>query len=284
MKELKIFIVIAILVGIGYWGIEPLAHGIMHAHIEEAIKKYKLPDFKFSDLDNLPSKQGNAENGKAIVQASCTGCHSVKSAGLQSAMNKETAIQSFGVVPPDLSNMGAILDKKFLFNFLKNPHKATEVKKFAMPPMGLDDQKALDVIAFLQSIAKKDLTGKEIVTEACSRCHSVKYQKIQAQTPKADLKRYLGKIPPDLSVIYRAKGHEYLEAFVNKPQAIIPGTSMPRVGLNEEAQAKAIAYLEEIADPHKEQRKTVGIIVLGYLLVMIGLTFAWKKKIWKNLH
>ncbi len=284
MKELKILLVIVVLVLIGYWGIEPLAHSIMHAHVEEAIHKYKLPDFKFSDLPKNPTGQGNPENGKILVQQKCLSCHSVNKEGLKSGMSKEMAIQSFKVVPPDLSNIGAILDKKYLFNFLLNPQEATENPKFAMPPLGLTDQEALDIVAYLQSIAKKDLTGKEVVIEGCVRCHSIKYQKIPAETPPEPLKKYLGKVPPDLSIIYKAKGEEYLNAFINRPQALLPGTGMPRVGLNKEAQEKAIAYLEKIADPHKEQRQKVGFIVLGYLLVMVGLTFAWKKKIWKNIH
>ena len=71
---------------------------------------------------------------------------------------------------------------------------------------------------------------------------------------------------------------------MNKPQALLPGTAMPRVGLNKESTEELIKYLEEIADPHKEQRQKVGIFVLAYMLIMVGLTYAWKKKIWKNIH
>jgi glutamate N-acetyltransferase/amino-acid N-acetyltransferase len=53
---------------------------------------------------------------------------------------------------------------------------------------------------------------------------------------------------------------------------------------NKEATENLMAYLDKISDPHREQRKKVGIIVLAYMLVMIGLTYAWKKKIWKNIH
>lgn len=285
MKELKIFIVIVVLVLIGYWGIEPLAHSIMHKHIEEAIHKYKLPDFKYSDLDSLPAGiQGDPQAGKEAVKAFCVSCHGIKKEGINAPMPPEAAAQSFGVVPPDLSNIGGILDKKYLYNFLKNPQKATENPKFSMPALGLNDKQAMDIVAYLQSIAKKNMTGEEVVKEGCVRCHSIKYQKISALSPNDTMKKYLGKVPPDLSVIYKAKGEEYLDAFINKPQAIIPGTGMPRVGLSKEAQEKALAYLDEISDPHKEQRQKVGLIVLAYLLVMVGLTFAWKKKIWKNIH
>jgi Cytochrome c1 len=59
---------------------------------------------------------------------------------------------------------------------------------------------------------------------------------------------------------------------------------MPRLGLTKEATEKTVAYLDQIADPHRDQRNRLGVFVLGYLLVMAGLTFAWKKKIWKNIH
>ncbi|WP_456400697.1 c-type cytochrome [Persephonella sp.] len=285
MKELKILLVIIVLVLIGYWGIEPLAHSIMHKHVEEAIHKNNLPDYDFSDLEPLPpSIKGDAKRGKEVVQMFCTSCHGVQADGIPAPMDPKTASESYGVVPPDLSNLGAIIDDKFLYNFIKDPAKASEFPKISMPPMGLDDQQILDVIAYMKSIAKKDLTGKEITIEACGRCHSIKYQKFYTETPPDVLKKYLGKVPPDFSIIHRAKGGEYIVAFVNKPQALLSGTSMPRLGLNQESSEKLEKYLAEIADPNVEARTKIGLGVLIYMLVMIGLTYAWKKKMWKNIH
>ncbi len=284
MKELKILLILVVIVLIGYWGIEPLAHSIMHADIEKAIEEYHLPDFKFSDLPDPKVNPGDPAKGKEAVKMFCTSCHGVKVEGIKAPMDPKTAAASFGVVPPDLSNIAAVLDEKFLINFLVNPQKATENPKFAMPALGLNEQQAADITAYLKGIAKKHMTPKEKLVEACVRCHSVKYQKIYAKTPAENLKKYLGKVPPDLSVIYKAKGEEYLQAFINRPSKILNGTKMPRVGLDKESQEEIIGYLEKIADPHKEQRKKVGLYVLLYMLVMIGLTYAWKKKIWKNVH
>jgi ubiquinol-cytochrome c reductase cytochrome c1 subunit len=285
MKELKILIVMVILVLIGYWGIEPLAHSVMHKHIEEAIHKNNLPDYEYSDLEPMPhSIKGDAKRGKETVQMFCTSCHGIKADNIPAPMDPKTAAESYGVVPPDLSNLGALLDEKFLYNFLKDPAKASEFPKIAMPAMGLDDQQIMDVIAYMKSIAKKDMDGKEATIEACGRCHSIKYQKFYSEAPPDVLKKYLGKVPPDFSVIHRAKGGEYIVAFVNKPQALLPGTSMPRIGLNKEATEKIEHYLGEIADPNKEARTKIGIGVLLYMLVMIGLTYAWKKKMWKGIH
>ncbi|NPA12881.1 MAG: cytochrome c1 [Aquificae bacterium] len=283
MKELKILLVIVVIVGITYWGIEPLAHSIMHKHIEEAIEKYNLPDYKFSDLGPAPAISGDAAQGKKNFQMFCASCHGLKADGIPAPMDPKTAAASFGVVPPDLSNVASFTAENFLYHFIKDPARASEFKKISMPAMGLDDKQIMDIIAYLKSTAKK-IHGAELFKEACGRCHGAKYQKIYADTPADALKKYLGKVPPDLSIIMKAKGEHYLVAFINKPQALLPGTSMPRVGLNEEATEDLMKYLDEISDPHKEQRKKVGLIVLAYMLVMIGLTYAWKKKIWRNIH
>ena len=278
MKDLKIFLILVIIVLVGYWGIEPYAHSIMHGEI-------KKPDYNYSDLKTTPITTGDPVKGKELFVANCASCHGVKSDGINPGMDKNAAIASFNVVPPDLSNIASIVDHKFLYAFIKNPQEATKNPKFAMPPMAqLSDEDVGNIIAYLSSVAKKNLDGKEIVIEACGRCHNVKYQKIYSETPEENLKAYLGKIPPDLSVMGRAKELEYLETFINNPQNGLPGTSMPRLGLTKESTEKVVAYLDQIADPHREQRNKLGIWILGYLVIMAGLTFAWKKKIWKNIH
>ncbi|MDP2077529.1 MAG: cytochrome c1, partial [Sulfuricurvum sp.] len=65
MKELKILAIIAALVGITYYGIEPYAHHIMHPEVKAA-------DFQFKDLKNVDtSLAGNVDNGKVLVEANC---------------------------------------------------------------------------------------------------------------------------------------------------------------------------------------------------------------------
>ncbi|MCX7760111.1 MAG: c-type cytochrome [Hydrogenothermaceae bacterium] len=278
MKELKILLILVVIVLVGYWGIEPYAHSVMHGEV-------KHPDYEYKDIPkNIPTT-GDPAKGKELFTANCASCHGVKKDGINPGMDANAAIASFKVVPPDLSNIGAIVDEHFLAYFIKNPQDATKNPKFAMPPMAqLSDEDVGNIVAYLKSIEKKDLDGKEITIEACGRCHSIKYQKIEAVTPKDALKDYLGKVPPDLSVMGKAKEIEYLESFINNPQNGLPGTSMPRLGLTKEATEKVVTYLDKIADPHRDQRNALGVWVLGYLVVMAGLTFAWKKKIWKNLH
>ncbi|GAB6073057.1 cytochrome c1 [Venenivibrio stagnispumantis] len=278
MKELKILLILIVIVLVGYWGIEPYAHSVMHGTIPK-------PDFSYLDLKKDVITNGDPAQGKELFMQNCASCHSIKKENIPAGIDANTAMASFNVVPPDLSNIGGIVEERFLANFIKNPQEATKYPKFAMPPMAqLSDEQIGDIVAYLKSIANKDLSGETIIKEACSRCHSIKYQKISAETNPENLKAYLGKVPPDLSVIGKAKEEEYLITFINNPQTVLPGTSMPRLGLTKESTEKAVEYLDKIADPHREERNRLSVWVLGYLVILAGLTFAWKKKIWKNIH
>ncbi len=309
MRELKIFFIVAVVTLITYWGVEPLAHSVFHPHVDPA-------DFKFSDLKPI-SSSSDVANGKAQFEANCISCHSAEKAGFPAVMDNATASASYGVVPPDLSNAGKIYDETFLANFIKHPaqtvlvstyaiHKGEEkskglineekmksdinafTNKFASYPMPsfdwMSDKDVADIVAYLKSIATEKLSNKEVFENACQRCHAIRYDKVESFTDKATITKYMGSTPPDLSTMIRAKGEHYLETFINDPQKHLLGTSMPRVGLTQEAQEQVIAYIEEVGDPKKEERGSLGIYVLIYSLIFAILAYLWKVKIWRDLH
>ena len=116
----------------------------------------------------------------------------------------------------------------------------------------------------------------------CLRCHGIKYADMKggsmaAQTPAANIKAYMGKTPPDLSQYIRSRGHEFLETFINDPQKHLEGTAMPRVGLNEEAQAQVIEYMEDIGDSKKSQREELGPKFLIYIAYLCYFCFPLEK-------
>ena len=119
MRELKILVVVLFFTAVVYWGVEPFAHSQMHPHVAPA-------DFAFKDLGHAVGK-GDFIKGEELVLANCVACHSVKSVGIQSAMSENDASLAYGVVPPDLSNAGAIYDKHFLSALIKDPTKALKV-------------------------------------------------------------------------------------------------------------------------------------------------------------
>lgn len=301
MKELKVLAVVIIFTLITYWGVEPYAHSQMHKHVESQ-------NFKYTDI-NASGVKGNAANGKNLI-AACAGCHAIKSQGMKAPMDAMASSAAYGVTPPDLSKAGAIFDEKFLIAFLQNPTHAAHAKPtFAMPPSANSAQDAADIVAYLKSIAPKEVSNKDAFELACGRCHAARYAKwTQIGTePKTKpniktgkdldklkfdqkvaeyqnkLAAYLGKLPPDLSIIIRARGEEFLKTFIEDPQTQLPGTAMPRVGVTKEGYEKVKSYLEEIGDPSKPKREAVGPWVIGFFFIFSILAYLWYKSQWKGL-
>jgi len=300
MRELKVLAILVFFTGILYWGVEPYAHSQMHKHVEPA-------DFTFSDIKDVrDGKVGNVAAGKSLIvdQFQCQSCHSMTVDG-----KKIGASMNLGVVTPDLTTAGLIYNEKFLAAFIANPAKASHVahkmvdgKTHPMTSFDLnydgtfgddDAQGVADIVAFLKSIAPKEITNKEAFSAACQRCHGAKYgdfrfdgtkSSMSAKTPDASILKYMGTIPPDLSQMIRSRGHEYLEEFINEPAKHLEGTAMPRVGLNQEAQEQVVAYLEEIGDSSKDKRAELGPKFLGYLVIFALFAWLWKAKIWRHIH
>lgn len=305
MREIKILAILIVVIGIVYWGVEPLAHSVMHPKVAPA-------DFKFEDLEAVDMAKADANRGKDLTMSNCASCHGIKSEGMESPMDAASAAGAFGVVPLDLSNAGAIFDEKYLANFIADPVKAAILgHKFKVSCEGLEGEKAkecemanegkadypmsafkgvlsadeiADIVAYLKSIAPEKLSNKDVFMDACQRCHSMKYDGVMALTPDENLKTYLGTKAPDLSTMIRSKGEHYLNIFINDPQKELPGTPMPRVGVTKEAQEQIIQYIEEIGDSSKHERNTLGIKIMVFFAVLSVLAYAWKRKIWKDLH
>ncbi len=316
MKELKILLVVIFFALLTYWGVEPFAHSKMHKHVEDR-------NFAYVDLPAL-TKVGDIKRGEALVAGAgaCLGCHSINSKGFKAPMDPNAAAASFGVNPPDLSNVGGLFDERFLAQLIKNPTKALllthkfdgKTRFFPMPAFagagGNKDQEIADMVAYLKSIASKKITPKEAYTVSCGRCHANRYGKwtqigfvpktksnivtnkdidlLKFQTKvaayQADLVKYTGKLPPDLSIMIRARSEDFMKTFVEDPQTQLKGTAMPRVGLTKEGYGKVISYLEETGDPSKPAREALGPWVIGFFIVFTILALLWKKSIWKELH
>jgi len=296
-----------------YYLVEPFAHSQMHKHHESE-------GFAYKDLPAL-TKKGDAAKGKELVMgaAACVGCHSIKNAGMPAAMEPQDAAASYGVNPPDLSNAGAVYSARFLADLIQNPAHALMVEhkfdaaKGQMHPMvpfygagGDINQEVADIIAYLQSIAPKaeELTPKMAFETACGRCHAVHYEKWTQIGEKpmfkhkqdelsfdtklldyqASLTKYMGKLPPDLSIYIRSRGEHYIKTFVENPQQYLKGTAMPRVGVNAEAADKVIEYLEDSGDAKRHERESVGKNVMIYIVIFAIFALLWKKQVWRDLH
>ncbi len=311
-KEPLILVVVVFFTLLTYYLVEPFAHSHMHKH-------YESEGFTYKDLPKI--KTGNATRGKDLVMGAgaCTGCHSIKVANIPAPMDAVSSAAAYGVNPPDLSNAGAVFDAKFLGSLIKNPvhalmlgHKynAKSGKTFPMPQFygagGDINQEVADMVAYLQSIAvsKDKLTPTIAFETACGRCHANHYAKWTQIGEKPVFKKkqdelafdskvldyqdyltkYLGTLPPDLSIYIRSRGEHYIKTFVENPQNYLKGTAMPRVGVNAEAADKVIEYLEDSGDAKRHQRESVGKNVMIYIIIFAIFALLWKKQVWKDLH
>lgn len=312
-KEPLILAIVVFFSLVTYYLVEPYAHHVMHKHVESE-------GFAYADLPSV-TKTGNAASGKALVTgaAACTGCHAISKDGMPAPMDAVMAAASYGVNPPDLSNAGAIYDVKFLTDLIKNPAHALKVEhKFApesgkthpMVPFfgagGDIDQEVADMVAYLQSIAisKDEVTPKIAFENACGRCHAVSYENwtqigtkpsfkhkkdslafdIQVLEYQDSIKKYMGKLPPDLSMYIRSRGEHFVSTFMENPQNHLEGTAMPRVGVTAESAEKVIEYLKDSGDTKRAKREEVGKNVMIYIVIFAILALLWKKQVWRDLH
>ena len=315
MRELKIVVVVIFFSLLTYWLVEPYAHSQMHKHVEghnfvyngeadikESSKEKKELKRKFwSEVKTIAALEGDIIAGEASFSM-CVGCHN------------GSGVNMGGVIPPSLNHAGVLYDKNYLIALIKDPAMASNVDhKYTdtlTHPMGsvktmlTDNQSIANVVAFLMSKKSGEVTPKEAYEEACSRCHAMHYAKLTqlGEIPKFKhekdklayrikvideqdaVKTYMGKLPPDLSMIIRARSEHFLETFLENPQSQLPGTSMPRIGLSKEGYEQVKAYLEEVGDPSKSKREEVGPWVLGFFFVFTILAYLWKQSQWRDLH
>lgn len=150
--------------------------------------------------------------------------------------------------------------------------------------------------------------------------------------PREDAERWFGITPPDLSLISRARGQDYIYNFLqgfyfdpSKPtganNVVLPNTAMPHVlwelqgirrpifeesegedgapvisgfetvvpGLLTEEEFDQVArdivnFLGYIGEPMQLERRSLGIRVIGFLLVFLLLAWMLKREIWKDVH
>lgn len=144
----------------------------------------------------------------------------------------------------------------------------------------------------------------------------------------ASAKAAFGVAPPDLSVVARARGADWLYTYLRsfytdttRPSGannlVFPGVGMPNIlaGFQGEQQLQVeshegheakmlklvnpgsmttaqfdetmgdlVNFLDFMSEPSKLVRFKLGYIVLGFLFVLLILTYALKKEFWKDIH
>lgn len=187
----------------------------------------------------ISSMPDAAKTGAVLYnELRCGLCHNVSARGLN--------------IPPSLANAGDKFQTAWLVAYLKAPYRRRWASMgvrpaLRMPNFLLSENEARALAAYLSvqhdstrskklsfEFQKNDSTrlaeGKEIYQEyACYGCHKIAGNG--------------GEMGPDLSEIGSRLQPEYLAAFLQNPQAFIPGTPMKISGLWEEEVQALVACL-----------------------------------------
>jgi ubiquinol-cytochrome c reductase cytochrome c1 subunit len=152
---------------------------------------------------------------------------------------------------------------------------------------------------------------------------------ITTALPAADAVNWFGKVPPDLSLITRSKGTDYVYRFFKTFYAdpasatgtnnlAYPGAAMPAVlsdlcGVNravfrQDGEQKVfdhfesvvpgtltsgqcddfvrdtVNFLDYVGEPTQIERRTIGIWVVLFLMLLTWLTWLLKNEYWKDVH
>jgi len=120
-----------------------------------------------------------------------------------------------------------------------------------------------------------------------------------------DAKAWFGVPPPDLSVVARSRGadwiYTYLRTFYRDPKAthgwnnkVFPNAAMPHALWKIQSESSAVEYdtavrdlvnfLVYVGEPSAQERKSIGIVVLFVLGVLFILAYAMKKAFWKDVR
>ena len=142
--------------------------------------------------------------------------------------------------------------------------------------------------------------GEEVFRTACQGCHSLKYSGYAARMPAKDALKAFGDEPPDLNLMTKARGgggkgaeHIYalLTGYNDKPEknSIFPGITMPPPFSRDDPELTrkardVAAFLDYAADPSARERKSLGVYVLAYMLVLTALLYVLNRRTWKRIR
>ncbi|EAJ4496896.1 cytochrome c1 [Campylobacter coli] len=205
--------------------------------------------------------------------------HKFGDAFIMTAYNSEVSGDSEELVNANIADVIAYLKEVGLkFEAKEN---ATIKQEAELKYSKIEDANEKSALVEKEIAFAKD---KSVFIEACGRCHDIKYDNFFTPSNHNDLANYLGSVPPDLSMMIRSRGEQYLHDFINNTQKLLPGTAMPRVGLTEDAQVKVVSYLEKVGDSKKEERESTGIYIMIFFVILSIFAIGWKRSVWSKLH
>jgi ubiquinol-cytochrome c reductase cytochrome c1 subunit len=162
----------------------------------------------------------------------------------------------FGVPPPDLSVISRVRGTDWLYNYMlgfyRDPGSATGWNNLVFENVGMPH-------------ALWELSGT-------NRLVTTEFPTHEAAEGAAIGARGLALVAP-------APGHKYV---VKTLEVDAPGTMSPAD--YRRAVGDLVNFLDYMGEPDKVTRQRMGLVVLLYLFVLLGVAYWLKRAYWKDLH
>lgn len=166
-----------------------------------------------------------------------------------------------GTLAPDLSYEGSRAQRQWLIDFLKKPLTLRPILTLRMPQFNMTDQEASILADYIgtalqnPSVDPASVDRKQFTTQLAAlgkQLYEVKYQ-CQACHTIGSSGGYVG---PDLSNAGNWMTPAWIEAWLEDPQALVPGSIEPRHALTEDEVKALTAYLMTL----RESEPAVGAV------------------------
>src|ERR1700741_393760 len=164
-----------------------------------------------------------------------------------------------GTLAPDLSYEGSLAQKKWIFDFLKNPQTIRPTLILRMPQFNMSDKDAAIAAEYLAMAVQKSEVDPESVgggqfTPAMvsmgKQLYEVKYQ-CQSCNTIGGTGGYVG---PNLNNAGNWLTPAWIEAWLQNPQGLVPDTIEPRRNFTEDEVRALKAYLMTLRQSIKQQK------------------------------
>lgn len=157
--------------------------------------------------------------------------------------------------------------------------------------------KGLGIIGFDGRVNEDLLKNNLIFTQATAN------DSIRIALPPEDAKQWFGIVPPDLSLVARAKGTKWLYSYLNsfyrddsRPfgtnNSLVPDVAMPNIleTLKDELSGDQFSYdlqnlvtfLSYVGEPVQSMRYRIGFYVVSFLFVLFLVALGLKRVYWRK--
>jgi mono/diheme cytochrome c family protein len=146
---------------------------------EEAVVIDSIATFLFEksghlEMDEPPAEEGDAAVGRELVgKVNCLACHQLTDLGARG--------ENYG---PDLSKIGSKTNRKWLYNWLRDPKKYWPDGN--MPDPRLSDEEANHITAYLLTLRDDEYMEKNFPSPTSEKLEEIAVQYLRARTSKEE--------------------------------------------------------------------------------------------------